>query len=297
MDAGADGGAGSGPRLVVDYAAPSAAIAPYVSDYHLYLIETDCPQGHSDIFYPGAANIQVQLGGAPWSARLGDQEIAAIPRAGIAGPTSKAIYGRAASGHMVGAGITARGWARMFGPTADRYADRIQPLEALLGHDAAVLERRLREGRSLADWARIFDDWFQRRIALRPAEPPEVAEIARILLRPGASNVAEVAEELCIHPRRFERLARGYFGFPPKMLLRRARFMRTLMRLREDGPTRWSDRLDPAYHDHSHFIRDCHDFLSMAPGAFLALDRPMNEQSTGLRAALFGSPVQSLQEG
>lgn len=296
MDIGANGGAGAGPRLMVDYAAPAAAVAPFVSDYHLYSVETDCADGHSDILYPSTANIQVQLSGSPWTARLGDDEIAEIPRAAIVGPTSQAIFGRARSGHMVGMGITARGWGRMFGPTADRYADRIQPLDALLGPEAAALVARIRAESSLADWARVFDEWVERRVARRPEEPPEVGAIAKVLLRPGASNVAEVAEELCLHPRRFERLARGYFGFPPKMLLRRARFMRTLMRLREDGPSRWSDRLDPAYHDHSHFIRDCHDFLTMAPGAFLALDKPMNERSTKVRAAMFGSPVQSLQE-
>ena len=297
MSAGVNEGAATKPRLMVDYAAPTPTLAPYVADYHLYLVETDNPEGHSDAFYPGAANIQIQLSGAPWTARLGEQQIDAIPRAAIVGPTSKAIFGRARSGRMVGAGITARGWARLFGPNASDFSDRIRPLDALLGPEARNLADRIAAGRSLADWRRTFDAWFEERIMTRPPEPPEVGAIAKLLLRPGASNVAEAAKELGIHPRRFERLARHYFGFTPKMLLRRARFMRTLMRLREDAPTKWSERLDPAYHDHSHFIRDCHEFLSMAPGAFLSLEKPMNERSTALRAALFGSPVQSLQDG
>jgi methylphosphotriester-DNA--protein-cysteine methyltransferase len=97
-----------------------------------------------------------------------------------------------------------------------------------------------------------------------------------------------------MHPRAFLRLALLAFGFRPKLLLRRARFVRTLTRLEEEPEANWVDVLDLGYHDQSHFIRDSHEFLNMAPGDFLRLPRPINAVSTRLRRAMLGAPAQAL---
>ena len=52
--------------------------------------------------------------------------------------------------------------------------------------------------------------------------------------------------------------------------------------------------LDLGYHDQSHFIRDAHEFLGMAPGDFLRMPRPINAASTRLRRAMLGAPAQAL---
>ena len=69
---------------------------------------------------------------------------------------------------------------------------------------------------------------------------------------------------------------------------------RTLTRLEETPSANWVDVLDIGYHDQSHFIRDSHEFLGMAPGDFLRLPRPINAASTRLRRAMLGAPAQAL---
>ena len=80
---------------------------------------------------------------------------------------------------------------------------------------------------------------------------------------------AAAAELECTHARFFGSQCR--LRFRPKLLLRRARFLRTLTRLEEDPQANWVDVLDLGYHDQSHFIRDAHEFLGMAPGDFLRM--------------------------
>ena len=94
-----------------------------------------------------------------------------------------------------------------------------------------------------------------------------------------------------------ERLAARAFGFPPKLLLRRARFLRSLHAVRRVESHDRNTAIDPGYTDYSHFVRDAHTFLGMSPGAFLKLDRPLFRQSAMLRDQILGAPAQALGTG
>ena len=91
-----------------------------------------------------------------------------------------------------------------------------------------------------------------------------------------------------------QRVADRAFGFPPKLLLRRARFLRSLHALRVARRGEAASVIDPNYTDHSHFIRDAHDFLGMSPQAFLDIDMPLLKRSLDLRAQVLGTPAQAL---
>ncbi|MGX7952216.1 helix-turn-helix domain-containing protein [Tsuneonella sp. HG249] len=94
--------------------------------------------------------------------------------------------------------------------------------------------------------------------------------------------------------RSLERLARSAFGFNPKLLIRRARFLRSLHAVASAQANERSAAIDPAYTDYSHFVRDAQEFLGMSPQAFLKLDNPMLKQSLALRKAVLGAPAQAL---
>jgi methylphosphotriester-DNA--protein-cysteine methyltransferase len=91
-----------------------------------------------------------------------------------------------------------------------------------------------------------------------------------------------------------ERLCRKHFGFSPKLLLRRQRFMRSLAQFVLDPSLGWIGALDSLYFDQSHFVRDCRDFLGMAPSEYVAADHPVILGFMRERMRAHGSAVQTL---
>jgi methylphosphotriester-DNA--protein-cysteine methyltransferase len=89
-------------------------------------------------------------------------------------------------------------------------------------------------------------------------------------------------------------LAARAFGFPPKKLIRRARFLRSLHALGAANPPERAGAIHYGYTDYSHFVRDAHAFLGMSPQAFLRMDNPMLRQSLALRREVLGAAAQAL---
>jgi AraC-like DNA-binding protein len=286
---------GAGAQHVeIEFVVPAEPLRPYVSGYQCVAVETPSDRPIEDLFYPGWANLRFTLEGEGWRARLGAATAAPVPPAALFGVSAHAARVQVWSGRLVGAGVTPLGWASMFGVEASRFADRISPLEELLGDEAEALWSRLAAVDHRGGWTAILDDWFMTRLADAPAPPAELVDIQRLLIDPKVSTVEEVAAAAGVSTRHISRVSLRYFGLPPKLLIRRARFMRTLMMLRADDPRPWAHRLDPGYHDQSHFVRDCKFFLDLSPTAFFALPRPILEASTRTRAAAVGAPVQAL---
>ena len=133
--------------------------------------------------------------------------------------------------------------------------------------------------------------------AITIADPLEVdiENIHEALANPAISSVAELAEIAGIGQQRLERLSRRVFGFPPKRLLRRQRFLRTLGNVMMDPELKWSAALDDQYFDQAHFNRDFQEFMGMSPSQYLAMPRPISIAATLARAQYVGHPLQALQ--
>jgi len=65
--------------------------------------------------------------------------------------------------------------------------------------------------------------------------------------------------------------------FPPKLLLQRQRFLRTLAVLRQNVGRPWADLIDARYYDQSHLARDFNRFMGMPPSEYFSLKRDMLE--------------------
>jgi methylphosphotriester-DNA--protein-cysteine methyltransferase len=94
--------------------------------------------------------------------------------------------------------------------------------------------------------------------------------------------------------QRVERFSRRYFGFPPKRLLRRQRFLRSLAARLTAPDLNWSKSLDAQYHDQAHFTRDFHDFMGMSPRAYLDMPRLVSRAAASARREALGQPLQVL---
>src|SRR3546814_969262 len=93
--------------------------------------------------------------------------------------------------------------------------------------------------------------------------------------------------------RSVERLSRRAFGFPPKLLLRRQRFLRSLARFMLDPSMAWTATLDHHYYDQAQFIRDFQRFMGMRPGVYAARAKPILGAAALARAAAAGEAVRS----
>ena len=125
---------------------------------------------------------------------------------------------------------------------------------------------------------------------------PAIAALNAALVDPEMIAVADLAERLDMNVRSLERLCRRAFGFPPKLLLRRQRFLRSLERFMLDPSLKWLGVLGSHYHDQSHFVRDFRRFMGMSPSDYAKVEKPLLSAAAQARMARFGKAVQGLHE-
>ena len=143
-------------------------------------------------------------------------------------------------------------------------------------------------------WLELLSPW------LRPPgeEPRPLGGVVRheMLLDHELSEVGEMSARAGLGQRTLERVCRQAFGFPPKLLLRRQRFMRSLARFMMDPSLGWIGAMDSLYFDQSQFVRDCHTFLGMAPSEYAAMEHPILAAFMRERQRTHGSAVQTLDK-
>jgi AraC-like DNA-binding protein len=283
------------PHIWFAYCQPADHLRAFVSGYHFVEIDTGSADFLEDFNFPGWTLLRFTLGGAPWLARIGG-DYAPVPAAALFGVTSQATWIRTFGGLMVGAGVTPLGWARLFHADAADYANRATPLATVLGDRAEALRIRLRKCHDEADWTAEFDAFFTGLLDTAPPLPVDVAAIHRMLVDPAITSVDHVADAIGLTPRHVGRIAQRIFGLPPKLLMRRARFLRAAMPLRTPDPRPLPERVADEYADYAHFARDCHDFFGMSPSAFITGTRPISDASTRERARKLGAPAQALHQ-
>lgn len=278
----------------VDFWPPDPRLKRYVSGYHRYtLVRSDGDAGSAfrDVFFPAWSNIRFTFDAEPWGVRIGRRDFDPVPDCAFFGPTSHAGYVSAGSGVLVGIGLTPAGWARLHGGTVALWADRIAPLDQVFPALAAARD----SVRDSGDPATYFDTVLLDLLGRSPPESPAIDAIMARLLDPAIDRVERLADGLGLNARQVGRLTRTCFGFTPKLLLRRARFLRAFDAIRTLDRGLWTGAIrDAGYWDGSHFLRDCHLFLDMTLGDFMTMERPINRISMRRRDEVLGAPMQSL---
>lgn len=282
----------------MEYWKPSPRLEGLVSGYHLYAVAPPEGEVHSDVFQPAWFNLRVLLDPQTvWQVRCGTTEPVRVPDVSLFGPSSSACWSQSEVGTVIGAGITPLGWTRLSSVAAANLANRVVPAREVFGAKVERLAHRLRACPDSRAIPGIFDDWFLERMMPPQRDEEAIARLFAALLDPNLRTVGQLSEALGTVPRTLERLSLKAFGFPPKLLLRRARFLRSLHALIKGGPGRRALAIDAGYTDYPHFIREAHEFLGMKPTQFLAACGPMFTQSLALRQTVLGAPAQALTEG
>lgn len=285
------------PGMSLRYDRPDPAIAAYISGYHVYRNAGPQAAGQVDWFLPGTANVRVSIDAGPIAVTIGHRSFDPVPQASLFGPTGQALRTVTNGGILIGFGVSALGWARLFGskPSASTYRDRIVPVADLLGEAiTADLIARLTASDRDAGVKPVLDAFLTEHLGPPRGNEAAIRKLTALIVEDDTIDLPHAATAAGLSEDALRRLATHHFGFPPKLLLRRARFLRSLMALWDDAAPDDYSTIAAAYFDTSHFLRDADAFLGMTPRRFMALNTPFLDASVRARAAVLGAPTQVL---
>lgn len=283
-------------RIVTRFFTVSSALHPYLST--IYLTEVSVPTGTrvDDYLHPEWGNLRFIDGETPL-ASVGGAPAVATPRFVATGPTSTATYFAAGNMRVWGIGIVPLGWAKFIALPADDLADRFCDGDAHPAFAAvAPLGAALRGVNDVDAAAAMIDAHFCALLGDAPPDDPAILAAHRALVDDDLSTVADLSAKLGLSERSIERLSHRAFGFSPKLLLRRQRFLRSLARFMLDPSMAWIDTMDHHYYDQAQFTRDFAKFMGMSPREYAARPKPILGAAAKARAAAAGAAVQGLHK-
>ena len=274
---------------IVQFALPAPALRPLITTY--YHVTTTGPL--VDQLHPEWGNIRFTTRGEWDVTRPGcsDQTPADCALFGPSDRTATVTaHGPAA---MLGVGLTTLGWLALIGQPAHRLANRVCSLADVHGPAALALHERA----CATEWAGVpalFDAYFGALAAAAPPADLAVMRAEQALISGNIESVQAFAEGLGLGERTCARLCQRAFGFTPKRLLRRQRFLRTLAEIGDRLDEPLAALLDGSYYDQSHFIREFKAYMGMTPLAYFSSPRQMMRRAAAERLRTAGAVVQGL---
>ncbi|HZU62293.1 MAG TPA: helix-turn-helix domain-containing protein [Novosphingobium sp.] len=216
----------------------------------------------------------------------------------VTGPSTRAVRFTVGSCRIWGIGMPPLGWARFVGLPAAGTADRVLngQHEPALARFLPLAQGLYGEERAVERELACLTDFF---LALDAGLPPvpdaeRIVAVHAALVDHEVSSVAQLVERVGFSHSTLERLCHRAFGFAPKQLLRRQRFIRSLAQYMLDPSLKWIGALDGHYHDQAQFVREFRAFMGMSPRQYAALDLPVLRAATQARQRLAGAPMQAL---
>lgn len=287
-------------RLTAQFREPPAQFEGcFTTFYHLSLdiVEADnAPDARlTDYLQPEWANIRFFCGSAPDAAiGTGTARVSGARYVGT-GPSSLSCRFTLGPVRMWGVGFMPLGWARFFDADASAFANAICD-----GATDPVFARFAGLTDVLCDPQASLDEQYDAIVAAMDKAMRLTRDDARIrrinaeLVGGEHASVHDLADACAMSIRTLERMCMRYFGFSPKLLMRRQRFMRTLTSFMLQRGSRWTEAMDGDYHDQAQFTREFREFMTMNPSEYAGLDHPILTSFMEARARVWGSAAQTL---
>src|SRR3546814_65630 len=264
---------------------PSAALRPLITQHHI--ISDDMPddsqptdQVLSEYAFVGIG----QSGDCAIEVKPGIWQRS--PDAVLLGSHSRAMRVRVKGPfRMAGIVIRPSGWRALFPAPAHEFADDVAPLAEIWGDAVKRLTERmpgLHSDQQIVDAMEAELKIQLSRIGSWCADPPMQA-FEQIARHDCTRQVKDVAAELDLSERQFERQCLTSFGHTPKLVLRRSRFLDVAAVIRDMGSQSDEDSADLRYFDQSHRNRDFRRFIGMTPQTFAQTPTPLFTASLKLR--------------
>jgi len=286
----------AGARVATRFFPLSAALRPYLSTIYLTEVAVPGDARVEDYLHPEWANMRFIEGEAPL-ASVGGRPATPAPHFVVTGPTSQASYFAAGNMRVWGIGILPMGWAKFLSLPANELADQSCDGDVHAAFASfAPLAAALRQANDVNAAAALIDAHVCALIADAPPDDPAILAAHRALVDDEVTSVADLSVKLSLSERSIERLSHRAFGFSPKLLLRRQRFLRSLGRFMLDPSMAWIDTMDHHYYDQAQFTRDFQRFMGMSPREYAARPKPILGAAALARAAAAGAAVQGLHK-
>jgi AraC-like DNA-binding protein len=258
---------------------PDERLRSYATFY--YFVESSEPL--EDFLYPEWGNVRFALRGS-WRTQLPYTDWETPLDAALFGPTDRATRVASDGGKTVGFGLTPLGWARLIGTPADKLANRVIDLGDVFGVAGTAIHGALVSQTEDADGVVLFDRMLLARLAgARPA-PRRFIQVDQAL-RSRPHNVEQFAAAAGVPVRSLARLCHQLFGFSPKRLLRRQRFLDTLGLIRVTDQPLFSELIGDEYFDQAHFTHEFREFMGITPTQYLSVPRPIFTSAARAQAA------------
>lgn len=272
----------------------------FTTFYHLTL-DVDAGGTVMDYLQPEWGNIRFFAGSTP-TAQIGTSRLSGSAF-GATGPSSLPCRFELGSARMWGIGFLPLGWARLIEAEAFDLANlacdgAAHPAFAKFDALTPVLsDPEASDDEQLDHLARTLG------ALMRPnRDEPKILRVHEALVAGECASVTDLAGACAMSVRTLERVCRRYFGFTPKRLMRRQRFMRSLtsfmlhqaQNAQGGTPGRWTEAMDAEYHDQAQFTREFREFMTMLPSDYAALEHPILAALMEARARIWGSAAQTL---
>lgn len=281
-------------RLSAEFREPPALFEGCFTTFYHLTVDLDDPETTlTDYLQPEWANIRFFCGGTP-DAAIGSTRVEGA-RFVATGPSALPCRFTLGPVRMWGVGFLPLGWARFMGADASGCANMICDGEEhpTFAHFAPLAD-------TLCDPEATMDAQFDAIVAamhkvMRPTrEDPAISRVHTALVSGAHGSVTELADACAMSIRTLERVCTRNFGFPPKLLMRRQRFMRSLTTFMLQRGRRWTEAIDADYHDQAQFTREFREFMTMNPSEYAALPHPILTSFMEARARVWGSAAQTL---
>ncbi len=273
-------------EIKIRFYAPSPALSEYFIRY--YFLETIVSEAEErggdesysgqveDTIFPEWATLRIYDGDEPLVESRSGKRVSGTNFI-VAGPLIEETRMSIGSARQWGAVLSPLGWDQFVGLPAFDFANGVFDAN---GHPAFERFRDLPasvftgDGDDKAEFARL-EKFFAGLLGDPKPEEPLVRQVYMACLDPGFHTVSDFAEHLGLSRRKLERLCKVHFGFTPKMLLRRQRFLRSLSLFTVDPKLKWIRAIDESYHDQAQFVRDFKQFMGMTPREYAGLPKPI----------------------
>ena len=282
-------------QVDVRFHQPPEALRAYFTTFYSTDVVVAAGGRVVDYLHPEWAGLRFVTGELP------DAEIAGgapLPPTAFSahGSTSTTIRFTVGTSRMWGVGLLPLGWAKFVGTPADKLADILVD-----GHDHPAFVEYAPLADSLfevepdpdGELARI-GAFFSARLSRKLSDESRIVACHAALVDPDVATVAEMAEHTRLPSHTLERTCRRHFGFPPQLLLRRQRFMRSLAQFMLDPSLKWIGALDDHYHDQAQVVRDFHRFMGMGLREYANAPHPIIGAVMRARFEEAGAAVQAL---
>lgn len=251
-------------------------LRPYFGTLIFSQVVCDESAPAQDILYPGPAELHFVKGHVIKASIEANKQKDTWPFV-VTGPTSRGIHFTAYESEVWGFSLHPLGWAKFVDIPATQMTDQffngscVRPFDRF-SPILEIVESHYSSRDQVAEW---IADFLSEQVDGPPLNAEPILACQQALHDPDTSTVAQLVEKVGISARSLERLCARHFGFPPKFLLRRQRFLRSISQFMLESRKNWSEALDGQYFDQAQFVREFRKFMHLTPREFADMPHPV----------------------